>query len=63
MSVVTILLLADIHSNVVALNAVLQTVYQKYGEPDYVITLGDYVGYNCYHLYCNVCSWMYFVCT
>ena len=44
---VTILLLADIHSNIVALNAVLKAVNDKYPKIDYIITLGDYVGYNC----------------
>ena len=48
MTVVTILLLADIHSNIVALNAVLADVSKKYPTIDYIITLGDYVGYNCY---------------
>ena len=48
MAVITILLLADIHSNIVALNAILADVYKKYPTIDYVITLGDYVGYNCY---------------
>lgn len=48
MPVVKILLLADIHSNIPALNAILDAVNSEVGKPDYIITLGDYVGYNCY---------------
>lgn len=42
----TILLLADIHSNKVALDAVLDEVNQRFSNIDYIITLGDYVGYG-----------------
>jgi putative phosphoesterase len=42
----TILLLADIHSNKVALDAVLHEVKDNHDKIDYIITLGDYVGYG-----------------
>lgn len=42
----TILLLADIHSNKIALEAVINEINQRYSKIDYVITLGDYVGYG-----------------
>jgi len=46
MSETTILLLADIHSNMPALEAVLNEINDKYDKIDFIITLGDYVGYG-----------------
>ena len=48
MPVKKILLLADIHSNTQALNAVLDKTQEEVGRVDYIITMGDYVGYSCY---------------
>jgi len=49
MPILKVLLLADIHSNIIALNAIMEKVKEETnGKPDYIITLGDYVGYNCY---------------
>ena len=42
----TILLLADIHSNKVALEAVINEINTKYDKIDHIITLGDIVGYG-----------------
>lgn len=46
MTETTILLLADIHSNKVALEAVINEINKRYEKIDYIITLGDYVGYG-----------------
>ena len=43
-----LLLLADIHSNPYALNAILDKVQEEVGKPDYILAMGDYVGYSCY---------------
>ena len=46
MSEATILLLADIHSNRIALEAVINEVNTNYDKIDHIITLGDVVGYG-----------------
>ncbi|MHA1449672.1 MAG: metallophosphoesterase family protein [Candidatus Hodarchaeales archaeon] len=43
-----VLVLADIHSNVVALEAVLDHINDHYSNIDHIITAGDYVGYGPY---------------
>ncbi len=48
MPVKKILLLADIHSNIYALNAIFDKVQEEIGKVDYTFGLGDYVGYSCY---------------
>lgn len=40
--------MADIHSNTLALNAILDQVQEEVGKVDYIFGLGDYVGYSCY---------------
>ena len=44
----TILLLADIHANIHALQSVLYHVDTTYGKPDYIFGLGDFVGYGAF---------------
>ncbi|OLS27553.1 MAG: hypothetical protein HeimC3_03320 [Candidatus Heimdallarchaeota archaeon LC_3] len=48
MPVKKILLMADIHSNIFALNSIFDKVQEEVGKIDYVFGLGDYVGYSCY---------------
>jgi predicted phosphodiesterase len=48
MPVKKLLLLADIHSNTLALNAIFDKVQEEVGKIDYIFGLGDYVGYSCY---------------
>jgi predicted phosphodiesterase len=38
--------MADIHSNIVALEAILDHVDDHFGNIDHIVTVGDYVGYG-----------------
>ncbi|MHA2363845.1 MAG: metallophosphoesterase family protein [Candidatus Hodarchaeales archaeon] len=46
MPIIKVLLLADLHSNFIALTTLMDKVHDEYGKPDYIIGLGDFVGYG-----------------